>query len=121
MPNFGLHFGLVSRWRETLPFPSECRPEDLDRKILVDIAIHEGEAFGAIIAQAKRALEDKPAPAEEDFLPLDGGGWVGVTSDVEPHVVRHPSLTLPIKGREKNKKGRRSFGSGALFVCEDWY
>ena len=66
--------------------------------------MHEGEAFGAIIAQAKKALEDKPAAAEEDFLPLDGGGWAGVTSDVEPHVVRHPSLTLPIKGRGKEQE-----------------
>jgi large subunit ribosomal protein L20 len=26
---------------------------DLDRKVLADIAMHEGEAFSAIIAQAK--------------------------------------------------------------------
>ena len=32
----------------------------LDRKVLADIAMHEGEAFSAIIAQAKGALE-KPA------------------------------------------------------------
>jgi large subunit ribosomal protein L20 len=36
---------------------------DLDRKVLADIAMHEGEAFGAIIAQAKKALESKPAAA----------------------------------------------------------
>ena len=36
---------------------------DLDRKVLADIAMHEGEAFSAIIAQAKKALEDKPAKA----------------------------------------------------------
>ena len=35
----------------------------LDRKVLADIAMHEGEAFTAIIAQAKKALEDKPAQA----------------------------------------------------------
>ena len=29
---------------------------DLDRKVLADIAMHEGEAFSAIIAQAKSAL-----------------------------------------------------------------
>ena len=29
---------------------------DLDRKVLADIAMHEGEAFKAIIAQAKSAL-----------------------------------------------------------------
>ena len=29
---------------------------DLDRKVLADIAMHEGEAFSAIIAQAKAAL-----------------------------------------------------------------
>ena len=29
---------------------------DLDRKVLADIAMHEGEAFKAIIAQAKGAL-----------------------------------------------------------------
>ena len=36
---------------------------DLDRKVLADIAMHEGEAFSAIIAQAKKALEDQPAKA----------------------------------------------------------
>ena len=29
---------------------------ELDRKVLADIAMHEGEAFGVIIAQAKAAL-----------------------------------------------------------------
>ena len=29
---------------------------ELDRKVLADIAMHEGEAFGTIIAQAKGAL-----------------------------------------------------------------
>ena len=29
---------------------------DLDRKVLADIAMHEGEAFKAIVAQAKGAL-----------------------------------------------------------------
>ncbi len=33
----------------------------LDRKVLADIAMHEGEAFSAIIAQAKGALEKKAA------------------------------------------------------------
>src|SRR5437868_1979827 len=34
---------------------------DLDRKVLADIAMHEGGAFTAIIAQAKSALEKKAA------------------------------------------------------------
>ena len=34
---------------------------DLDRKVLADIAMHEAEAFGAIIAQAKKALDQKAA------------------------------------------------------------
>jgi large subunit ribosomal protein L20 len=34
---------------------------DLDRKVLADIAMHEGEAFKGIIAQAKGALENKSA------------------------------------------------------------
>ena len=34
---------------------------DLDRKVLADIAMHEAEAFSAIIAQAKGALEKKAA------------------------------------------------------------
>ena len=34
---------------------------ELDRKVLADIAMHEGEAFSAIIAQAKAAM---PAQAE---------------------------------------------------------
>ena len=33
----------------------------LDRKVLADIAMHEAEAFSAIIAQAKAALEKKAA------------------------------------------------------------
>ena len=33
----------------------------LDRKVLADIAMHEAEAFNAIIAQAKSALEKKAA------------------------------------------------------------
>ena len=36
---------------------------DLDRKVLADIAMHEGEAFSAIIAQAKKALDKKEAKA----------------------------------------------------------
>lgn len=31
---------------------------DLDRKVLADIAMHEGEAFTALIAQVKKALPD---------------------------------------------------------------
>ena len=31
---------------------------DLDRKVLADIAMHEGEAFTAIIAQARSALPE---------------------------------------------------------------
>ena len=34
---------------------------DLDRKVLADIAMHEADAFRAIIAQAQNAL---PAPAQ---------------------------------------------------------
>src|SRR4028119_1369286 len=34
---------------------------DLDRKVLADIAMHEGDAFTSIIAQAKKALEGKQA------------------------------------------------------------
>src|SRR5256885_12670335 len=33
----------------------------LDRKVLADIAMHEAEAFSAIVAQAKGALETKAA------------------------------------------------------------
>src|SRR3954464_8020306 len=36
---------------------------DLDRKVLADIAMHEGEAFGAIIAQARSALPAEGAQA----------------------------------------------------------
>jgi large subunit ribosomal protein L20 len=31
---------------------------DLDRKVLADIAMHEGEAFAAIVAQVKAALPE---------------------------------------------------------------
>src|ERR687896_726403 len=33
---------------------------DLDRKILADLAVTEPEIFGAIVAQAKNALDGKP-------------------------------------------------------------
>ena len=36
---------------------------DLDRKVLSDLAIREPEAFAAIVAQAKSALDSAPAPA----------------------------------------------------------
>jgi large subunit ribosomal protein L20 len=36
---------------------------DLDRKVLADIAMHEAEAFSAIIAQAKKALDGKEKAA----------------------------------------------------------
>ncbi|HEX5939938.1 MAG TPA: 50S ribosomal protein L20 [Dehalococcoidia bacterium] len=36
---------------------------ELDRKVLADLAMHEGDAFKAIIAQAKQALDSKPAQA----------------------------------------------------------
>jgi large subunit ribosomal protein L20 len=36
---------------------------DLDRKVLADIAMHEGAAFSAIIAQAKAALPKENAKA----------------------------------------------------------
>jgi large subunit ribosomal protein L20 len=35
----------------------------LDRKVLADIAMHEAEAFSAIIAQAKKALDGKEKKA----------------------------------------------------------
>jgi large subunit ribosomal protein L20 len=34
---------------------------DLDRKVLADIAMHEGAAFSAIIAQARAALPEQAA------------------------------------------------------------
>jgi large subunit ribosomal protein L20 len=36
---------------------------DLDRKVLADIAMHEGEAFKGIIAQARDALPKQEAQA----------------------------------------------------------
>ena len=36
---------------------------DLDRKVLADIAMHEGEAFTALIAQVKQALPQEQAAA----------------------------------------------------------
>ena len=38
---------------------------ELDRKVLADIAMHEGEAFGAIIAQAKAALPQQAEAAAD--------------------------------------------------------
>ena len=48
---------------------------DLDRKVLADIAMHEGEAFSAIIAQAKAALpkEDAKAAAKRPHYELPKG------------------------------------------------
>ncbi len=36
---------------------------DLDRKVLSDLAIREPEAFAAIVAQARSALDAAPVPA----------------------------------------------------------
>jgi len=36
---------------------------ELDRKVMADIAMHEADTFRAIIAQAKAALDAKPALA----------------------------------------------------------
>ena len=36
---------------------------ELDRKVLADIAMHEGATFSTIIAQAKAALPEAPAQA----------------------------------------------------------
>jgi len=37
---------------------------ELDRKVLADIAMHEGEAFSAIVAQAKAAMPQQAEPAQ---------------------------------------------------------
>ena len=37
---------------------------DLDRKVLADIAMHEGDAFRAIVAQAQSALPAEPSQAQ---------------------------------------------------------
>ena len=37
---------------------------ELDRKVLADIAMHEGEAFSAIIAQARAAMPAEASPAQ---------------------------------------------------------
>ncbi|MEL6767992.1 MAG: 50S ribosomal protein L20 [Pseudomonadota bacterium] len=34
---------------------------EVDRKVLADLAVHEPEAFGAIVTQAKAALDAQPA------------------------------------------------------------
>jgi large subunit ribosomal protein L20 len=36
---------------------------ELDRKVLADIAVHDAEAFAALVAQAKDALEKKAKSA----------------------------------------------------------
>ena len=36
---------------------------ELDRKVLADLAVHDAEAFGAIVEQAKAALEKKAKSA----------------------------------------------------------
>ena len=37
---------------------------DLDRKVLADIAMHEGEAFKGIVAQARGALPQEASPQQ---------------------------------------------------------
>ena len=53
---------------------------DLDRKVLADIAMHEGEEFSAIIAQAKKALEEKPASCTSGFCRMATGAGSCETS-----------------------------------------
>ena len=38
---------------------------EADRKVLSDLAIHEPEAFAAVVAQAQAALPEEAAPAQE--------------------------------------------------------
>jgi large subunit ribosomal protein L20 len=49
--------------QEGLPTASSCTAEaagvDLDRKVLADIAMHEGDAFRSIVAQARGALPEQ--------------------------------------------------------------
>src|ERR687884_2240953 len=42
---------------------------DLDRKILADLAVAEPEVFGAIVAQAKNALDGKPVERQGKVEP----------------------------------------------------
>ena len=37
---------------------------ELDRKVLADLAVREPEAFTAIVAQVKQALDNAPAEAQ---------------------------------------------------------
>jgi large subunit ribosomal protein L20 len=65
---------------------------DLDRKILADLAVTEPEIFGAIVAQAKNALEGKPvdrrveverSTAPEQPVSLAGGTTEAPAEQVE--------------------------------------
>ena len=38
---------------------------ELDRKVLADLAVHEVEAFNAVVEQAKKALAADAAPAQK--------------------------------------------------------
>ena len=58
---------------------------DLDRKVLADIAMHEADAFRAIIAQARGALLDGP-----DSSQVDGG-----TRPCPSHRRRRPRSPVP--------------------------
>ena len=68
---------------------------DLDRKVLSDLAIREPEAFAAIVAQAKAALDAAPQPR----------GGIGNASAA-------PHSTFRRLRRTDAARPRRSHGSG---------
>ena len=81
---------------------------DLDRKVLADIAMHEGEAFKAIIAQAKGALPGRrPEPLHCDRNQEGRGG----DSSPRPFSCRPQCSDL---GRRSNSAVRRAAGAGAI-------
>jgi large subunit ribosomal protein L20 len=68
---------------------------DLDRKILADLAVTEPEIFGAVVAQAKNALDGKPvdryveverSTEPEQPIPSSSGGSEAPAEQVEKAV-----------------------------------
>ena len=64
---------------------------DLDRKILADLAVTEPEIFGAIVAQAKNALDGKPVERQ-----------VKVERSTEPPAPKKPAARTETPAEETN-------------------
>ena len=84
----------------------------LDRKVLADIAMHEAEAFSAIIAQAKRRAGEEGGlslPCCKEEQEAAEGSCRGVASSEQSPSSASAAHPLPCAGEEKDMEGVGSY------------